>query len=227
MKRLRARGKEASKKKEMVFPDWSDSENDDWGAEWKGENWSMEAVDSVLNVVTTPERRPTFTATGMGPRLRPNCTGCSGGQDEDEPWYVCSCQPDEAPQGAMEARRIQLFKDDWAGNVQEDTGPPPVPEFPFGLSLPLDKPAAVTKKAKKIVNKKLEKGSATVCREYATTKKTLRLIKKKLSMEEALAWKDQSAERRTLRLVNNGGALLRHFANPPEVTTTVQIHRHK
>ena len=205
----------------MVFPDWSDSENDDWGADWKGENWSSEAVGSVLGVVTTPERRPTFTATGVGPRLRPSCTGCSGGQDEGEPWYICSCQPDEAPQGAMEARRIQLFKDDWTGNVQEDTGSPPVPELPFGLSLPLDKPAAATKKAKKIVNKRLEKGSATVWREHATAKRTLRLVNKKLSKEEALAWKDQDAERRTLRLVNNGGALLRHFANPPEVTPRV------
>ena len=205
----------------MVFPDWSDSENDDWGADWKGENWSSEAVGSVLGVVTTPERRPTFTATGMGPRLRPNCTGCSENQNEDEPWYVCSCQPDEAAQGAMEVRRIQLFKDNWTGNVQEDTGPPPVPELPFGRNRPLAEPAAATRKAKKIVNKKLERGSATVWREHATAKKTLRLVNKKLSKEEALAWKDQSAERRTLRLVNNGGALLKHFANPPEVTLRV------
>ena len=122
----------------------------------------------------------------------------------------------------MEARRIQLFKDNWTGNVQEDTGPPPVPELPFGLNLPLDKPAAATKKAKKIVNKKLERGSATVWLEHAAAKKTLRLVNKKLSKEEAVAWKDQEATRRTLRFDNNRGALLRHFANPPEVTPEVQ-----
>ena len=99
--------------------------------------------------------------------------------------------------------------------------------MPFGPNLPLDKPAAATKKAKKITNKRLEKGSATVWQEHAAAKRTLRLVNKKLSKEEAVAWKDQSAERRTLRLVNNGGALLKHFANPPEVTPTVQIHGHK
>ena len=52
-------------------------------------------------------------------------------------------------------------------------------------------------------------------------KKTLKLVNKKLSKEEAVDWKTHSAERRTLRLVNNGGALLRHFANPPEVTPRV------
>ena len=93
--------------------------------------------------------------------------------------------------------------------------------MPFGRDRPLAEPAAATRKAKKIVNKKLERGSATVWREHATAKRTLRLVNKKLSKEEALAWKDQDAERRTLRLVNNGGALLRHFANPPEVTPRV------
>ena len=204
----------------MVFPDWIDSE-DDWGEEWKGEDWSTEALGSVLGIATTPVRRPTFTAAGMGPRLRPNCAGCSGAQGADTPWYVCACQPDEAPQGAMEARRIQLFKNDWMGNGQEDEVPPLVPELPFGTSLPLDRPTAAAKKAKKIVNKRLEKGSATVWLEHATAKKTLRLVNKKLSKEEALAWKDQDATRRTLRLVNNGGALLRHVANPPEVTPRV------
>ena len=86
----------------------------------------------------------------------------------------------------MEARRIQLFKDDWIGNVQEDTGPPLVPELPFGFNLPLDEPAAATRKAKKIVNKKLEKGSATVWRDHATAKRTLKLVNKKLSKEEAV-----------------------------------------
>jgi hypothetical protein len=121
----------------------------------------------------------------------------------------------------MEARRIQLFKDDWIENVQEDTGPPMVPELPFGFNLPLDEPAATAKKAKKIVNKKLEKGSATTWRDQATAKRNLKLVNKKLSKEEAVDWKTHSAERRTLRLVNNGGALLRHFANPPEVTPRV------
>ena len=158
-------------KTEMVFPDWSDSE-DDWGEEWKGENWSTEADVSILNVVTTPERRPTFTDAGVGPRLRPSCTGCSGSQEANSPLYVCSCQLDEAPQGAMGARRIQLFKDDWTRNVQEDEVPPLVPELPFGSSLPLDRPAASTKKAKKIMNKKLERGSATVWLEHAAAKKT-------------------------------------------------------
>ena len=126
----------------------------------------------------------------------------------------------------MEARRVQWFKDDWTRNVQEDNVPPTVPDLPFGVSLPLDKPAAATKKAKKIVNKRLEKGSATVWLEHATAKRNLKLVNKKLSREEAVAWKAHSVERRTLRLVNNGGALLRHFANPPEVTPRVQIHRH-
>ena len=136
----------------MVFPDWSDSENDDWGADWKGENWSSEAVGSVLGVVTTPERRPTFTATGMGPRLRPNCLGCSGAKEEDPPWYVCSCLLNEAPQDAMEARRIQLCKDSWNGNVQEDEVPLLAPVLPVGVSLLASRPTAAAKKAKKIVN---------------------------------------------------------------------------
>ena len=205
----------------MVFPDWSDSENDDWGEEWKGEHWSMEADVSVLNVVTTPVRRPTFSTAGVGPRLRLDCRGCSGGQESDVPWSACSCQPDEAPRGATEARRIQLFKDDWTGNVQEDEVIPLAPELPCGVSLPLDRPAAATKKAKKVVNKRLEKGSATVWLENAAAKKTLRLVNKKLSKEEAVAWKDQEATRENLRLVNNGRALLRHFANPPEATPRV------
>ena len=99
--------------------------------------------------------------------------------------------------------------------------------MPFGFNLPVEEPAAATRKAKKIANKKLEKGSATVWREHATAKRTLKLVNKKLSKEEALAWQAQSAERRTLRLVNNGGAFLRHFADPPEVTPRVQIHKRK
>ena len=120
-----------------------------------------------------------------------------------------------------------MFKDNWARNVQEDEVPPLAPELPFGTSLPLDRPAAATKKAKKIANKKLEKGSATVWLEHAAAKKTLRLVNKTLSKEEAVAWKDQEATRRTLRLVNNEGALLRHFVNPPEVTPRVETHKHK
>ena len=40
-----------------------------------------------------------------------------------------------------------------------------------------------------------------------------------------MAWKDQGATRKTLRLVNNGGALLKHFANPPEVTPEVETYK--
>ena len=174
----------------MVFPDWSDSE-DDWGEEWKGENWNAKAD------VRTPEQRPTFLATGVSPKPRPNCTRCSGAQGTHTPWYECACQPNGASQRTMEARRIQLFKDDWMKTAQEDEVLPLVPELPFGVSLPPDRPAAATKRTKKTVNKCSGKAFATAWLEHAATEKILRLVNRKR--------------------MNKGGAPPRQFAKPSEV----------
>ena len=158
---------------EMVFPDWSDSE-DDWGKEWKGENWNEKAD------VRTPERRPTITAAGVSLRLRHNCTRCSGAQGTDTPWYECACQQGGMSQTVLEARRIQLLKDDWMQNVQEDEVLPLVPELPFGVSLSLNRPTAAAKKTRKTVNKKPEGTSATAWLEHAAAEKILRLANEKL-----------------------------------------------
>ena len=88
---------------EMVFPDWSDSE-EDWGEEWKGENWNAKAD------VRTLERKPTILATGVSPKLRPNCTRCSGAQGTDTPWYECAGQPNGAFQRTMEAEGSSCLK---------------------------------------------------------------------------------------------------------------------
>ena len=81
----------------------------------------------------------------------------------------------------MEARRIQLFKDDWMKTAQEDEVLPLVPEQPFGVSLPLDRPAAATKKTRKTGNRCSGKASATAWLEHAATEKILRLVNKKLT----------------------------------------------
>ena len=85
--------------------------------------------------------------------------------------------------------------------MQEDTGPPMVPELPFGF-------------------KKLKRSTATMRRDGTKRHKVV-------NEKEALAFKAWKVERRYLRLINKGRALLRHVANPPEVTPTVQIHEHK
>ena len=174
----------------MVFPDWSDSE-DDWGEEWKGENWNAKAD------VRTPEQRPTCLATGVSPKPRPNCTRCSGAQGTDTPWYECVCHPNGTSQTTLEARRIQLLKDDWMQNVRKNKVLPLVPELPFGVSLLLNRPTAAAKKTRKTVNKKLEGTSATAWLEHAATEKILRLVNRKLA--------------------NKGGAPPRQFAKPSEV----------
>ena len=73
-----------------------------------------------------------------------------------------------------------MFKDDWMKKAPEDEVLPLVPELPFGVSLPPDRPAAATKRTKKTVNKCSGKASATAWLEHAATEKILRLVNKKL-----------------------------------------------
>ena len=51
-----------------------------------------------------------------------------------------------------------------------------------------------------------------------TTKKFKKLVNKRLEKGSASAWLEQAAARKTIRLVNGVGALLTHFVNQPENT---------